>query len=118
MLITTVLFLSCAVCFLPGDKPETTRTPADSVQEKIDAQFSPWDGSHRRLVSEVQRRLNDPGSFEHLETKTLKGTGYPKTFIVRMEYTAKNAFGGRVRKYVLVEVSVDTGQIVEVLGEG
>ena len=88
------------------------------LQEKIDAQFSPWDGSHRILVAAVEKTLNDPSSFEHIETKTMRGTNYPETFIVRMEYTAKNAFGGRVRKFVLVEVSGEDGRIVQVMDEG
>lgn len=88
------------------------------IQEKVNAQFSPWDGSHRILVEAVKKTLNDPGSFEHLETKNMRGTAWPETFVVRMEYTAKNAFGGRVRKYVLVEISVETGRITQVLDEG
>ncbi|MCY3770633.1 MAG: hypothetical protein OXG98_01215 [Gemmatimonadetes bacterium] len=89
-----------------------------ALQERVDAQFSPWDGSHRVLVEAVKKTLNDPGSFEHLETKTMRGTGWPETFVVRMEYTAKNAFGGRVRKFVLVEVTGETGRIVQVFDEG
>ncbi|MCY3557002.1 MAG: hypothetical protein OXH56_16960 [Gemmatimonadetes bacterium] len=89
-----------------------------AIQEKVDAQFSSWDGSHRVLVEAVKKTLNDPGSFEHLETKTMRGTNWPDTFIVRMEYTAKNAFGGRLRKFVLVEVTGESGRIVQVLDEG
>ena len=88
------------------------------LQEKINAQFSPWDGSHRGLVEQVKRILNDPSSFEHLETKTLRGGSWPETFLVRMDYTAKNAFGGRLRKFVLVEVSSESGLIIKVLNEG
>ena len=88
------------------------------IQEKVKAQFSAWDGSHRTLVETVKKTLNDPGSFEHLETKDMRGTAWPETFVVRMEYTAKNAFGGRLRKYVLVEISVETGRITQVLDEG
>ena len=87
------------------------------IQEKINVQFSAWDGSHRALVSAVEKKLNDPGSFEHVETSTMKGSNYPDTFIVRMEYTAKNAFGGCVRKFVIVEVSGGDGKFVKVLNE-
>ena len=66
----------------------------------------------------VEATLNDPGSFEHIETKIMKGAGWPDTFVVRMEYSVKNAFGGRLRKYVLVEVSVETAQIIQVFDEG
>lgn len=106
----------CAVC-LDATQDETTQTPVDPVQEKIDAQFSAWDGSHRGLVAAVEKTLNDPGSFEHLETRTMKGSNYPETFIVSMQYTAKNAFGGRVRNTIVCEVDVDTGAIMQVLSE-
>ena len=89
-----------------------------AAEEAIEDQFSAWDGSHRELVANVERRLNDPGSFEHLETKTMRGSNWPRTYIVRMEYTAKNTFGGRVRNYILAEISVQNGNIVQVIDEG
>ena len=88
------------------------------IQEKVDAQFSPWSGEHRLLVDTVKKTLNDPGSFEHLETTTMRGTGWPDNFIVKMDYTAKNAYGGRVRASVTVLVSSEGGHILQVLNEG
>ena len=112
----------CAVC-LPGggdDEPKRTVRPPSAeeiAQARIDAQFSAWDGSHRNLVAVVKRAMNDPGSFEHIETQTMKGINFPKTFIVSMEYSGKNAFGGRVRNTVVCEVSGENGDIVAVLSE-
>ncbi len=109
----------CAVCIdATKDDTQVENTPVDPTQEKIDAQFSKWDASHKNLVAMVERALNDPGSFEHIETKTMKGTNYPKTFIVRMDYSAKNVFGGRVRHYVIAEVTLEGGAIYQVLDEG
>ncbi|MCY4546210.1 MAG: hypothetical protein OXD39_13340 [Gemmatimonadetes bacterium] len=106
----------CAVC-IDATRDTQVEEPADPIQEKIDAQFSAWDGSHRNLVAAVEKTLNDPGSFEHLETRTMKGSNYPRTFLVSMQYTAKNAFGGRVRNTVVCEVDVETGAIIQVLSE-
>ena len=88
------------------------------IQKKVDAQFSPWSGEHRLLVDTVKKTLNDPGSFEHLETTTMKGTGWPDSFIVKMDYSAKNAYGGRVRASVTVLMSSEGGHILQVLDEG
>ncbi len=108
--------LTCAVC-LDATRDTAQEEPADPTQEKIDAQFSAWDGSHRILVAAVEKTLHDPGSFEHLETRTMKGANYPETFIVSMQYTATNAFGGRVRNTVVCEVDVETGAIMQVLSD-
>lgn len=91
---------------------------AEQHENKIDAQFSSWDGSHRGLVEAVKNTLIAPGSFEHIETKTRTGGGWPNTFVLRMEYTAKNAYGVALRRYILVEISVDSGKIVQVFDEG
>lgn len=117
LIVVAAVFVVCVVFMAgSGDDEEASPRPR-TTEEKIEAQFSAWDGSHRKVVEAVERVLNDPGSFEHLETRTMKGSNYPKTFIVSMEYTAKNAFGGRVRNTVVCEVSVETGDIVNVLSQ-
>ena len=117
--VTLLINASAAAMQQDVDRSKALQEQREAeTQEKVNAQFSAWDGSHRKLAAAVERVLNDPSSFEHLETKTMKGTNWPKTFIVRMEYTAKNAFGGRIRHYVLAEISVEDGQIVQVLDEG
>lgn len=53
--------------------------------------FSKWDGSHIELVREVKALMNDPGSFEHVETLySLQGD----KMILTMKFRGKNAFGG------------------------
>ncbi len=54
--------------------------------------LSGWDGSHLDLVSEVKRRLNDPRSFEHAETRTWSVTPEGRNQIL-MTYRARNGFG-------------------------
>ncbi len=120
VLVLVVFGLIWLVCSRIGDTSDETtdRKPSDPIQEKIDAQFSLWDGSHRNLVRLVKQNLYDPDSFEHLETRTMKGSKYPTTYIVRMEYTGTNVFGGRVRHFVIAEVSVESGTVLQVLNEG
>lgn len=86
--------------------------------KKVDRQFSWWDGSHEGLVKRVKKTLNDPNSFEHLETTRDLRWGWPHTFRVRMEYTVKNMYGGRVRYYVIALVEVNSGEIVRIVRKG
>ena len=58
--------------------------------------LSAWDGSHREVVREVKRLLNDPGSFEHDQT-LVSPVSKEGTHKLTMHFRAKNAFGGYVR---------------------
>lgn len=57
--------------------------------------FSSWDGSNAVLVKYVKSKMNDPDSFEHVETLVWEGKE-PETFIVKMTFRGKNAFGGTI----------------------
>lgn len=83
----------------------------------IRGQFSPWDGSHDGLKKMIKANLNDEGSFKHIETtyidvsdedakervnSMLKKAGYSKRvevgdLLITTKFSAKNAFGGRVK---------------------
>ena len=85
------------------DKPAPTATRTESAQdaEKRRKGFhclSAWDGGHNGLNELVKARLNDPGSFEMHETKIAPVTPYSggKHAII-VDFSAKNALGGRVR---------------------
>ena len=69
---------------------------------------------HSGVVEVVKRGLNDPGSFEHLQTSWMRGGGYPRTYIVIMDFTAKNSYGGRMRHVIRCEVEVETGEVAQV----
>ena len=58
--------------------------------------LSAWDGNHDGFEKAVKDNLNDPNSMETLSTKIapVNTDGYHAIF---MEFTAKNALGGRVR---------------------
>jgi hypothetical protein len=75
-----------------------------TVDEKIQEQFSKWDGSHRALVRVIKKHMNDPDSFEHIETKYKKNK---KSITVWMKYRGKNAYGGKVIDYTQAELDFD-----------
>ena len=58
--------------------------------------LSPWDGNHDGLEALIRDNLNDPGSMDTVVTRItpVDEDGY---HTVALEFTAENAFGGRVR---------------------
>lgn len=76
----------------------------DKRKSEISRQFSSWNGSHRNLVSHIKRQMNDPSSFEHVETVYWDKGNH---LIVRTTFRGKNAFGGVVLNSVTAKVSLD-----------
>jgi hypothetical protein len=56
--------------------------------------LSGWNGSQREVVSRIKSVLNDPKSFEHVETLVAPVVNGRHTF--KMTYRAKNGFGGLI----------------------
>lgn len=81
---------------------EDVAVPEQPSPEELEAKrkgfhcLSDWDGNHSGLEALVEDNLNDPGSMETLETR-IAPVDDEGLHWVSMEFTAKNAFGGRVR---------------------
>ncbi|HLO37373.1 MAG TPA: hypothetical protein VK173_02675 [Lacibacter sp.] len=73
--------------------------------------FSSWDGSHRNLVKAVKENMNDPKSFEHVETKFWDFGD--SNIVVLMKYRGKNGFGGVVTETIKAQTIIN-GTIVKV----
>ena len=58
--------------------------------------LSPWDGNHDGLEALIRDNLNDPGSMDTVETR-ITPVDEDGNHTVALEFTALNAFGGRVR---------------------
>lgn len=80
-------------------------------QEKAESFLSGWDGSYRPLIKLVKDRMNDPESFEHVETRT--GDYGDSFFYMSMKYRGKNGFGGIITRYIDVKVDYN-GNILSV----
>lgn len=79
-------------------------------KEKIQMQFSAWNGSHDGLKRLVKESMHDPSSFDHTETVYVdKG----KYILVQMKYRGKNSFGAMVLNMVTAKVDLD-GNILSV----
>ena len=107
--IAIILFACLSVSMCGDDKKSETKTvekiampltAEEQLAKRKEACFSAWDGSHLRIKDWLKRNyLNDPGSYEHVETRFgLIGTGDSLNVITK--FTAKNGFGGRVAGYI------------------
>lgn len=67
------------------------------------------DGQNYQVVQAVKKSMNDPDSFEHIETKYAdNGTG---DVAVTMMFRGKNAFGGKVVNRAVAMVNPKSGTV-------
>jgi len=100
--LTVVLVLMCAIVpFIPsGTKPYSSEELAEvtaqrekkAADEKLAKQI---DNAESECLAGIRDRLNDPSSFKFHDFKRVFLD--KELYVVKIEYSAKNAFGGRVR---------------------
>ena len=93
--VAVVLAASTSACL--GETPQERQAKAAGKAEdrrKGHHCLSAWDGNHDGLERLVKAQLNDPDSMK--TTETLVGPNKDGTHQIRLHFTAKNAFGGRV----------------------
>ena len=88
---------------------EAAAKAAEEVEEKRKGFhcLSAWDASHDGVVQLVRDRMNDPDSFDHIETLIAPVNENGK-HALSMEFTGNNAFGGRVRQKAVAIVDNET----------
>lgn len=96
--------------------PAPTKSPEELRIEKIERQFSAWDGSHIAVTRRIKEEMNDPKSYEHVKTEYIdcmkvSKCGDEDFITVITDFRGKNAFGGVVKNSVLAKVTVE-GEIV------
>ncbi len=94
-----------------SDKPENSKPDSIIHKEKIESQFSAWNGDHKKLKEYIVDHLNDPGSYENVKTVYWDRDSL---IVVKTEYTAKNGFGGRVRGTVMAQCDLD-GNVIKIM---
>jgi hypothetical protein len=80
-------------------------------QKKIEAQFSGWSGAHYNFERMIKDAMNDPGSYEHVETKYIDKGSYIRVFCT---FRGKNGFGGTVKNTKVADFSVNGTFLKEV----
>ncbi len=93
---------------------EISREQVKRIQreESIKKQFSEWNGAHIILEKYVKSEMNDPDSYEHVETVYWDRDDY---LLVQMKFRGNNAFGGKVINLITVRCNISTGQILEIV---
>lgn len=86
----------------------------EAVTKKIESGFSAWNGAHRNLEKMVKESMNDPESYEHVQTTYSIVDG--NHLRVRTVFSGKNAFGGRVKNTVLAETDFD-GRVIRIISQ-
>ena len=87
------------------------RLAAEARKKQIERQFSDRDGSHGNLERVIKQSMNDPDSYDHVETVYWDRGDH---LVVRTTFRGKNAFGGIVKNSVKAKVSLD-GQVLQIL---
>lgn len=80
-------------------------------KKTIEKQFSAWNGSHRNLTKVIKKSMNDPDSYEHVETKYWDMGDH---LVVLTTFRGKNAFGGKVKNSVKAKIALN-GQVLEIM---
>jgi hypothetical protein len=81
-------------------------------QEDIDKQFSPYDGSHRKLEEYVQERMKDPESYEHVKSEYKAREDYLE---VLLTYRGKNSYNATTTEQVRAKCDLNTGDVLEII---
>jgi hypothetical protein len=70
----------------------------------------------RKLTLErfIKRHMNDPRSYEHVETVYWERDDY---LIVKTTYRGKNVFGGVVTNWIQAKVDLN-GNVIDVIAQG
>ena len=79
----------------PTPTPTATSEPPN-IREQVEDCLSPWDGNHDGFEDQIRPLLNDRGSMRTHETRFGVEDYEPGRVLIRIVYSAENAFGGRV----------------------
>ena len=112
------IFIGIVATFWIGifwNNPEPEPLTVEETKQKLIAdQFSPVDGTHYYLEKMVVDNLNDPDSFEHIETRHSVNEDH---MLIQMDYRARNGFNALIRKQVVAKADLQTGMILEIVSE-
>jgi hypothetical protein len=86
------------------------KTKQELRAEDVSRLFSGFDGSHAELEAVIKSDMNDPESYEHVETR-YRDDG--STIYVITTFRGKNAFGGTVTHKAEATLGGSSGKIMK-----
>ncbi len=111
--IILIIFLSFIYTCNDEKQNDKVLTQQEKREQKIKylLYFNGSKAINIRLTELIKRDLNDPQSFKKLN---LSYVDKDSIIVVTEEFTAKNAFGGRLRKEVTIAIDT-TGNIIKII---
>lgn len=106
--LAAIAILWGALFLLFGGEPEPV---VITRQEKIESQFSGFSGAHRNLERAIKAGMNNPDSYDHVETRYSDEGDFLR---IQTVYRGTNAFGGMVTDQTTAKVSL-TGEVLEII---
>lgn len=97
-----IVIIMLAVSLANNSDPTKNEPPTQ--QQLIERQFNPWNGSHIDLTRRIKKDMNDPDSFEHVETTFRRENG---NIIVYEKFRGTNKFGAVVTNEIIAEYTMD-----------
>jgi hypothetical protein len=91
-------------------KVNSDGTPKTERQLLIEKAFSAYDGSHRNLESYILSKMNDPDSYDHVQTNYHDKGDH---LLLITKFRGKNAFGGTITNTVMAKANIE-GNVTEI----
>ncbi len=98
---------------LKAQKETKSQSQENASNDYIRNSFSSWDGSHTGLERFIKKKMNDPSSYEHIETRYIDKGDH---MIVNTSFRGKNKFGALVKNTVVAKTDLD-GNVINVLSQ-
>ncbi|MDP4239093.1 MAG: hypothetical protein Q8904_06425 [Bacteroidota bacterium] len=111
--LTVCFFVFIALGSNNESKTNADGTPKTERQIEVEKQFSSFDGSHSGLTALIKKSMNDPDSYEHIETRFKDEGDY--IFVVT-KFRGANAFGGKVINTASAKVDF-SGNVIELISQ-
>jgi len=102
LIIVAILFVFLTI--------KCSNNEPEQIKDPIEIQFSEWDGSHIQLTNEIKRNMNNPDSYEHIETKYMIKDNI---ILVSTSFRGTNVFGAVVINNAFAEVDMN-GKIINI----
>ena len=81
---------------VPTKEPTRTPTATLNIRAQVEECLDPWDGNHNGFEDQIRPLLNNRGSMRTHDTFFGVEDHEPGKVVIRMVYSAENAFGGRI----------------------